>query len=148
MDGKNMEFQPTFLRVCIDQMDLEKGEVSGYIGGVGLRDIHSFGDTPGLLLLIDQLLDQIGKPQATRRSRSFRENSGTTAGGFCLNPPRYHTSEEIRELKGECKTVDIQIITRLHSSWQGFVYNSEGEVSGKFSSDLQLLGLIVKEKLK
>ena len=29
MDGKNMEFQPTFLRVCIDQMDLEKGEVSG-----------------------------------------------------------------------------------------------------------------------
>ena len=68
-------------------MDLEKGEVSGYIGGVGLRDIHSFGDTPGLLLLIDQLLDQIGKPQATRRSRSFRENSGTTAGGFCLNPP-------------------------------------------------------------
>ena len=129
-------------------MDLEKGEVSGYIGGVGLRDIHSFGDTPGLLLLIDQLLDQIGKPQATRRSRSFRENSGTTAGGFCLNPPRYHTSEEIRELKGECKTVDIQIITRLHSSWQGFVYNSEGEVSGKFSSDLQLLGLILKEKLK
>ena len=88
MDGKNMEFQPTFLRVCIDQMDLEKGEVSGYIGGVGLRDIHSFGDTPGLLLLIDQLLDQIGKPQATRRSRSFRENSGTTAGGFCLNPPQ------------------------------------------------------------
>ena len=55
MDGKNMEFQPTFLRVCIDQMDLEKGEVSGYIGGVGLRDIYSFGDTPGLLLLIDQL---------------------------------------------------------------------------------------------
>lgn len=144
MGKMNMEFQPTFLRICIDHADPENDNISGRVCGVGLKDDYSFEGTPELLLLIDQCLDRIGKPQATRKSRSFHAaESENTVQEFCPNPPRYHTTDEIRMQKGKCRTVDVNIVTRYHSSWQGIMYDEDGKQMGMFSSDLQLLRLLV-----
>ena len=45
--------------------------------------------------------------------------------------------------KGKCRTVDVNIVTRYHSSWQGIMYDEDGKQMGMFSSDLQLLRLLV-----
>lgn len=142
MEKKNMEFQPTFLRICVDDADMEADNIAGRICGVGLEDSYPFSGTSELLLLIDRCLDQIGKPQATRKARSFRPG-GEEAAEFCPNPPCFHTTEEIREQRGSCRTVDINILTRYHSSWQGILYSESGEKAGMFSSDLQLLKLLL-----
>ena len=139
MGNMNMEFQSTFLRVCIDAVDPENDNISGRICGVGLKDAYSFEGTPELLLLIDRCLDQIGKPQATRKARSFRKEEEEESGKFCPDPPKYYTTEEIRRIKGKYQTMDINFITRYHSSWQGIVYDENGKKRGTFSSDLQLL---------
>ena len=79
MGKMNMEFQPTFLRICIDHADPENDNISGRVCGVGLKDAYSFEGTPELLLLIDQCLDRIGKPQATRKSRSTSASSSLSS---------------------------------------------------------------------
>ena len=137
-----IEFQPTFLRICIDRAEPEEGNLAGRVCGVGLKDCFSFENTLELLLLIDKCLDLIGKPQATRRSRSFRDEAGEAPEPFRPDPPRYYASEQIRERRGELRTVDINIITRYYSSWQGILYGEDGERRGSFSSDLQLLRLL------
>jgi hypothetical protein len=147
MNGK-MEFQATFLRICMDLVEPEEGNLAGSICGVGLEDSCSFESTPELLLLIDQCLDRIGKPQATRKTRSFRDADGEEPGTFRPDPPLYHTSEEIRARRGKCRTADIHIVTRYHSSWQGILYDEEGERKGTFSSDLQLLKLLLSPEEK
>lgn len=140
------DFQPTFLRICIDRVDFQNEDLAGSICGVALKDSHHFGSVMELMLMIDECLDRIGKPQATRKTRSFLKEGEEAPDVFRVNPVIYHTSEEIRSKHGACQTVDINIITRYHSSWQGILYGEDGERRGMFSSDLQLLKLLQEEK--
>ena len=139
-----MNFQPTFLRICIDRINFQSEELAGSICGVALKDSYPFKSVMELMLTIDRCLDKIGKPQATRKARSFLSQDDETPETFRANPPIYHTTDEIRSKKGACQTVDINIITRYHSSWQGILYDEDGNRKGMFSSDLELLKLLQK----
>ena len=140
-----MDFQPTFLRICIDRINFQNEDLAGSVCGVALKDSYPFGSVMELMLTIDECLDRIGKPQATRKTRSFLPEETETPDTFRANPAIYHTSEEIRSRRGACQTVDINIVTRYHSSWQGILYGEDGERMGMFSSDLQLLKLLQDE---
>lgn len=137
------EYPVTALRICIDNVSLNGGEIKGRICGVALDKEYPFTGSSELLLLIDKLLDKIGKPQASRKVRSFREVDEVPASGYQGNPVRYYETEEIAAKKGEFCTRDVFFISRMRSTWQGFLKKEDGTTLGEFDSDLEFLNLLL-----
>ena len=136
-----MEHTPTTLRVCIDEVQSEGSDIKGRIYGIALKDGAVFSGSTELFMLADSLLDQIGKPQAYRKVRSFREKEEQTAA-YCGSPHIYHASREIMEKKGKYLTRDVSFISRLRSSWQGTVKWVGGQKEIPFRSALELIKLM------
>jgi len=149
---KQTEYPVTALRVCINSIGEDNDHISGSICGVALADAYPFDGSPDFLLLIDHLLDKIGKPQASRLTRSFSgtlEEQASERGGqatYCGSPVRYRSSAEIAAQHGAMYTFDIFFTSRLKSSWQGFVKNEDGETLGSFKSDVDFIRLMRKQK--
>lgn len=141
-----MEHTPTTLRVCIDEVQSEGSDIKGRIYGIALKDGAVFSGSTELFMLVDSLLDQIGKPQASRKVRSFREKEEQTAA-YCGSPQIYHVSREIMEKKGKYMTRDVSFISRLRSSWQGILRDEKGELIGRFESDLELIHLLYDRRV-
>lgn len=139
---KTIKYPVTALRICINSLDPGSGEIQGIICGIALECMYPFCGSGELLLLIDKLLDQIGKPQASRKVRSFKSPGGQHDGGYKSNPVRYHESEEIAAVKGSLETKDVFFISRFRSTWQGIVKDQEGNSLGRFNSDLEFLDLL------
>lgn len=143
---KQVEFPVTALRICIDSFDKESKTISGMVCGVALEDVYHFSDSSDFLLLIDRLLDTIGRPQPSRRSRSFckqeENNTGNARPTYCGNPVRYLTSDEIAGQTGTRYTFDVYITTRMKSSWQGFVKDTDGNTVGSFTSEIDFINLL------
>jgi len=142
---KQTEYPVTALRILVDSIEENSDNITGSIIGVALKDSYSFSGVPSLLLLIDRLLDQIGKPQPSRQSRSFNEEGEKTAK-FVGNPKRYHSSEEIRQSRGKLKTLDVYFVSRARSSWQGFVKDENGEMEGSFESDVEFIKMALYDR--
>lgn len=141
MDRKN-EYTASALRICVDEVIYDKKEIRGRICGVAVENEVEFGGSSELFVLIDRLLDGIGRPQASRKSRSFREKVEESSSSYCVTPRIYHTSEEIRKQKGSIMTKDVFFVSRLRSSWQGMMKDSEGRVIGEFDSELGFITLL------
>ena len=56
------------LRICIDEFRNDGGEISGRISGIAVKEEKIFSDSSQLMILIDRILDEIGRPQPTRKS--------------------------------------------------------------------------------
>lgn len=135
-----MEYPVTVLRVCVDMLNLSENQIRGILCSVAMEKEKNFAGIQELILLVDKTLDEIGRPQASRISRSFCEEE-QSYGSYSPEPKRYHTSEEIRGFKGQQFTWDIYFISRLKSSWQGFVKDDEGRMIGEFVSEMELINL-------
>lgn len=142
-----MEHTPTTLRFCVDSPENQTEDVRGRIYGIALEDEVIFSGSTELFVVIDKILDKIGKPQASRQSRSFQEKEERAAAPYCSTPKIYHTSQEILEKKGSYMTRDVSFISRLRSSWQGIVRDEEGELLGQFESDLELIHLLYDHRV-
>lgn len=130
------------LRICIDEIHNDGAEISGRISGIAVKDEKQFSDSSQLLLLIDRILDEIGRPQPTRKSRSFRETSEKAITSYCGEPKIYHSIEEVRKSEGKILTRDVFFVSRLRSSWQGIMKDVHGQTTGKFDSDLEFINLL------
>lgn len=130
------------LRICIDEIHNDGAEISGRISGIAVKDEKQFSDSSQLLLLIDRILDEIGRPQPTRKSRSFREIPEKEITSYCVEPKIYHSIEEVRQNEGKILTRDVFFVSRLRSSWQGIVKDVQGQTVGKFDSDLEFINLL------
>ena len=123
-------------------MQTEESDIKGRIYGIAVKDEITFSGSSELFVMIDRLLDKIGKPQPSRKSRSFREEESSQVTSYCYKPEQYHTQEEILKEKGNLITRDIIFISRLRSSWQGIVKDEEGKLLGEFDSDLEFISLL------
>lgn len=133
--------RPTILHICIDEIDPDTQIQSGTISGIALKEKHHFSDVAGFLLLVDRLLDEIGRPQASRQARSFQKDEKPMIS-YSYDLKTYHSSDEIQAEKGKLCTYNINFETRLYSSWQGSLFDENGAFVATFSSDLQLLELL------
>lgn len=134
--------RPTILHVCFDDVQDGVREARGTISGIALEGASSFKSIQEFLFLIDKLLDRIGKPQASRAKREDF-NGKITYSSYVSDPTIYHKSEEILARRGSGKTYNILFNSRYYSSWQGILFDADGNEVGRFSSDLQLLKLLV-----
>ena len=144
MEG--FEYPVTALRICLDRMEAEEDRIEGRVFGVAVEQKSRFVGISELLLTIDRLLDQIGKPQASRKTRSFTEEQADGSGGYCGNPKRYHTSGEISGEQGACETRDVYFTSRQKSTWQGFLKDGQGGLLGEFKSDLEFINLLLYDR--
>ena len=138
---KKAEYTASTLRICIDEMKRSDYNITGSICGIAVEKEIPFCGSSEFLVWIDRLLDRIGRPQPSRKSRSFRENQGEITS-YQQKPKLYHSPEEIVEKKGKLKTCDATFVSRLRSSWQGFVKDDEGRLIGHFESDLEFIALL------
>lgn len=137
-----IEHTVSTLRICIDEIQAADSDIKGRISGIAVKDETAFSGSSEFLVLIDRLLDGIGKPQSSRKSRSFRGEDESQVTSYCHKPELYHSQEEILSNKGKVITCDVTFISRLRSSWQGIVKDEEGKMLGKFESDLEFIDLL------
>lgn len=146
---ENRGYPVSSMRLCIDESDHKSGILTGKIYGVAMEHSISFRSSEELILAIDKGLNQIGRPQATSKIRSFQEKENKShTPSFRGNPVRYHSDEEIREKRGILLTEDLFFLSRHHSTWQGFIIDEQGHPDGEFESDLEMLMHILKHAYK
>ncbi|MEG0378025.1 MAG: hypothetical protein RR614_06060 [Eubacterium sp.] len=131
------------IRLCLDHCS--GGGLEGKIIGVALKDSIHFRGLRAFVTQVDKAFDTIGKPQSHQITRSFKQTEPVPTP-FLANPPRYHELEEIVELLGAEKTLDLVMITRRHTEWQGILKDTEGNSVGRFNSVLECIQLITEEK--
>lgn len=146
MDRK-AEYTASTLRICIDEIKTAENDIKGRICGIAVKKQETFSGSSELFLLVDRLLDEIGKPLSSRKSRSFREEDGNQLIPYNYKPCIYHTSEEIQKLGGRIMTRDVTFTSRLRSSWQGIVKDEKNHLIGKFESDLEFIDLLYDHRV-
>lgn len=135
MQTRLPEFPVNSIRICIDR---EREEICGRISAIALEKEIAFFSRKDLVIKINQIFDKIGQPQAHQILRSFR-NTGTEDTGYCGAPVRYHTSEAIYNSYGKARTLDMMMVSRHNSEWQGVVKDKDGNVICNYSSTLDFI---------
>lgn len=103
--------------------------------GIAFRDISEF------LLYADRILDMSGFPQSFQEKRSFQtEPSGNKKHIKHI----LMDGEKLKSMKGKAATVDVVVMSRRHTSWQGAVNRTDGSRIGVFTGELELIGLLEK----
>lgn len=131
------------LRVCIDCV---KGRtISGRVLSRRLTETYHFPDLNSFVLQMEAVFDAQNFPQAYQRIRTFlrTEDKGTLAAA---DPSSGMTEEEVNTGRGEVATVELRVLSRRNSTWQGTVNWLDGNVIQEFSSYLELMH-IADEKL-
>ncbi len=133
----------SILRICIDCV---KGRtVSGRVLSRRLIQPYHFPDLNSFVLQMEAVFDAQNFPQAYQRIRTFlrTEDKGTLAAA---DPESGMTEEEVKAGRGEVATVELRVMSRRNSTWQGTVNWLDGDVIRDFSSYLELMH-IADEKL-
>lgn len=136
------EFTVSTLRICVDAIKTLDSDIKGSICGIAVKDEMAFNGSSELFILIDRILDRIGRPQPSRQTRSFRESGENEITAYYCISEIYHTPEEIRKYFGSVMTRDVTFISRLRSSWQGIMWDELGNMIGEFESDLEFISLL------
>lgn len=136
------EFTVSTLRICVDAIKTSDSDIKGTICGIGVKDDMVFNGSSELFVLIDRILDMIGRPQPSRKTRSFRESGENKITAYHCISEIYHTPEEIKKHFGSVMTRDVAFISRLRSSWQGIMWDELGNMIGEFESDLEFISLL------
>lgn len=136
------EFTASTLRICVDAIKTLDSDIKGSICGIAVKDEMVFNGSSELFILIDRILDRIGRPQSSRQTRSFREAEDHERTTYHCISEIYHTPEEIRKRCGSVITRDVTFISRFRSSWQGIMRDELGNMIGEFESDLEFISLL------
>ena len=140
---KTIVLRPTILRVCCDIFSKEEHKIEGRIYGVSLANCKTFASADEFMVRLDQAMDEIGAPQASREARSFEHSKGPVRRvRNAMEIPTIHRNEEILAEEGREKTVNLLFQSRYYSTWQGVVMDDAGRNKGEFKSDLELMKLL------
>ncbi len=127
-------------RVCVDKVE---NDVEGRIYSPLFKDKKPFSSFAEVILVMDNVFDATGYPHAFQESRSFVERRGT-------KPYQPKKQEEIprrrvEDQKGKVYTVDIVVLERRGSSWQGVARNTNTGEEKEFHSEMELFEMVRKE---
>ncbi len=142
------------LRICINEVD--RGRLGGQVYSQRLKEPMAFGDIAGLLLQVEDLLDQQDFPRAFQRKRIFhpKKQPKQEASGDRHNPGElpeeegqpYMTAEQVQAAAGKMATFVLYIVTRQNTTWQGKVDWLDG-TEDQFSSALELIYMVDQKVL-
>lgn len=139
------------LRICVDHRS-GTGDFGGHVTGAAVKDPVSFEGTAEFFSAVNRILDDMGRPQTNSVQRRFsvdsrrsddsgkESSSGSEVSDVSWQyaPPLYHTAEEIRDDKGKLATFNIRFFGRNNSTWQGTIFDDEGD-EAPFVSELDMM---------
>ena len=99
----------------------------------------SFHNFTSFIILTEEILDFVGKPQSFQEKRTFNKEKKY------LRIENLHIQEDcsyIYEQSGKAGTYDIIITTRQKSDWQGIV-KCRNKILGEFKSILELMYILI-----
>lgn len=134
-----MRVQKTYFKVCMDEV--RASAIHGRLYTILERQPFEFHDFQQLLLHIDQLLDQTGRPQSSFQKRSFVKDRD--AYGYQFAPKMEQAFDAFKDIEGLLITFYIDIQSRHHGTWQGVcIFSNQQHLT--FNSDLELLHIFEK----
>ncbi len=145
---QRLQFVDNCVRLLIDVCEGECFE--GRVCGIALEEDLPFHNNVDFIVKVDKAFDLIGKPQSGQVPRSFDESSEDWTS-YVAVPERFHTSAEIAGRFGRFATVDLTMITRHRSEWQGKLTDDTGKTIEFFDSAVgcyrQIAALCAEGKL-
>lgn len=124
-------------RLCIDEC--QNNVHCGRIYSPLCENPISFHDLTHIVLLMDKVFDKNDYPKAYQNKRSFQDVEIEKQ-----KPEIKYPIEQLLQQVGTIASFDIIVVTRQHTSWQGMIKNTDGEILGHFDSDLDLIEMIIK----
>lgn len=125
------------VHLCIDQCQDCKLQGRAYNntikGEINFRDIHE------LVLKVDSIFNVNGNPLAFEEKRSFHKENNTQV--YQYKPVLYNNYQDFTKLYGVIATLDIVVLTRMKSSWQGVLFYQEQTI--EFQDVLELIKIII-----
>ena len=127
------------LRICVDRV--AHRAVGGRVFSRRLAEPVAFDDLSSLSHVLEQLFDEQALPQAFQNARTFLKEEQTESVG--VSAAEDGMSEEwISAQHGEIATLEVLVISRRSSTWQGAVDWLDGGERQEFSGYLELMRLI------
>ena len=134
----NMNHYDAAVRICVDQVT--DGRICGRAVSRRLLRPLSFSDIGGLLLQLEEVLDAQNFPQAFERTRTFCPERGEGSAALAAKDLNSGMSrEEVEAARGERATVQLYVITRRNTTWQGFLDWLDGTPRQEYASVLELI---------
>ena len=124
-------------RICVDT---EEQDMAGRIYSLLVPEVITYSGWNELFLKMDAVFDQVGYPQAFQDKRSF--TGGTKAASYQGSPKLLQPYEAVTHERGLLWTVDVVVISRRDTSWQGIVYDLDRQELGQFDGELGLMKIL------
>ncbi len=130
------------LRICIDSS--KNGQIGGRVFGQRLEDTLIFNDLLTFILMIDSLLDKQNFPRAFQRRRSFAQQELPNRPPAAEVEGNLMSKDFVAEQLGALATLELSIITRQNTSWQGTISWLDNNQRQPFKSALEFVRHINK----
>ena len=124
-------------RICVDT---EEQDMAGRIYSLLVPEVITYSGWNEFFLKMDAVFDQVGYPQAFQEKRSF--TGGTKAASYQGSPKLLQPYEAVTHERGLLWTVDVVVISRRDTSWQGIVYDLDRQEIGQFDGELGLMKIL------
>ena len=128
------------VKLCFDA--LGHGEWKGRLHTRYHEEPILFDNASELLERMEQFYDWLGFPQASTKSRSFRERKAQTVTSNQRNHVIVTRQEDMDKQRGDKATFVVRVQYRQNATWQGQVTWTEENKTVAFRSALELLKLI------
>ena len=129
--------------VCVDSY--EDSFIEGAVFHGSFQGCREFANLMQLILIVENILDETGFPQAAAEKRRFRAACATNneTAGEPRTESEFDGSEHgIEARKGRLATFMLKVMFRHSASWQGSVAWTEGSREESFRSALELFALM------
>ncbi len=130
------------LRICIDKNN--NGQIGGRVFGQRLENTLIFDDLLNFILMIDALLDKQNFPRAFQRRRSFAQQELPSRPPAAEIEGDLMSKDFVEEQLGALATLELSIITRQNTSWQGTIVWQDNKQRQSFKSALEFVRHINK----
>lgn len=131
------------LRICVDS--IADRAISGRVLSKRLTAPYFFPDLNSFVLQMEAIFDVQNFPQAFQQTRTFLRNEKELSLA-AADPSCGMSEEEINAGRGKIATIELRVISRRNSTWQGTVNFLDSSTVREFSSYLELMH-IADEKL-
>lgn len=140
MEKQKGGYPVNWFRVCVDSCG---PVIAGRVISPMCKEEIGFVGLGEMVLRMDKLFDNMGYPQAFQDKRSFEK---VQCGGNVYRgiPEPVFSTEVLRQSSGMVCTYDISVESRRNTSWQGVLWDINGERLADFNGEVQLLDHLEK----
>ncbi|MCF0129780.1 MAG: hypothetical protein HUJ70_14445 [Pseudobutyrivibrio sp.] len=104
------------------------------------KEATEFSDVNNMMVLLDEFYNTIGYPQSHNKLRRFKgveEKAMITA-----DISGAADTEGLTDIRGAVGSFAVDMESRQNTSWQGYAYWVEGDMTVSFQSDMELIKFI------